>query len=128
MIPKPIKLYSNGYSEGGAYSVWMARCYQQKDCSIKYRLDTTIFNYVKAAGLNGVYDLEIMQSFLMRQVATDSDDNFYKIHSTTLATLGKPGLSSLAVNAYTFYTLGNPADFEKYTNEKFFNMSEIFFN
>lgn len=99
------------------------KCFQQQDCNIPYRINTVHYSYLKAAGLDGAYDLKVMQSFLLKNVSVENEMNFFKIQTTDITAMGKPGLSALVLDGYSLYTLGNISLFSKYTNDDFFNMT-----
>lgn len=114
-----LNLYSVGYSEGGAYSIWSAKCLGWRgDCKGVDKLDN-LYKYRAAAGLSGAYD--ISQTTL--NFMTDNNDSTkYALHSKLITTMLKPGLMSNTFMSYYHY--GNISktisinDFDK----AFFNM------
>ena len=114
-----LNLYSVGYSEGGAYSIWSAKCLGWRgNCKGVDKLNN-LYKYRAAAGLSGAYD--ISQTTL--DFMTDNNDsNKYALHSKLITTMLKPGLMSNAFMSYLHY--GNTSrtistqDFDK----GFFNM------
>jgi len=52
----------------------MMRCFQKNDCQ-SGGLDFTKYNYKKAAGLEGIYDLKMTHKFLLSEVSPYIDDN-----------------------------------------------------
>ena len=120
----PFPLYSVGYSEGGAYSVWMAKYLQQQGCSQGCNcIDSTKYMYVKTVGLEGAYDLETMRNFLITNVGVDHLGNPFEIETTAITTMGKPGFSVLALLSYCYYDFGSYIDFFRNTNTRFYNMA-----
>ena len=70
-------LFSVGYSEGGAYALWLEKCLQSADNCQGAVLDSA-YIYKGAAGLEGPYDLfNSVKPFLVSKVS--QIDNTYKI-------------------------------------------------
>lgn len=66
----PFKLFSTGYSEGGAYGIWMHKCLSARACPY-FSCDDNLklsqnYKLSGAAGLEGAYDLvNVTKSFLV---------------------------------------------------------------
>jgi hypothetical protein len=107
-------VYSVGYSEGASYSIWMSKCLSQGSCS---EMDINLnvnYNYRKAAGLEGAYDLSgIMKLFLLNDVGKHIDNNAYQIEYQIITDEGKPGFGALTLLSYLTYTLNQQNSFPK---------------
>jgi hypothetical protein len=66
-----------------------------------------------------------MMGFLYNNVGTEIHHNPYKMLDTLVATMGKPGLSVLALLSYCAYSLGTSNYFKIYTNSGFYDMKCI---
>jgi hypothetical protein len=99
----------------------MAKCILKR-CSFSGNLDPTKYTYVRAVGLEGAYDLITMMKFLYSNVGTNIEHNNYQIQTTAVTTIGKPGLSVLALLSFSAYNLGSKSYFKIYTNDKFYDM------
>ncbi|GMN88576.1 alpha/beta hydrolase family protein [Francisella sciaenopsi] len=118
-----INFFSAGYSEGGAYSIWTAKCFEnEKNCPNVSKLDT-LYNYIAAAGLAGAYDISnITLNFLI----DNNNVKEYKLHNKSLTTMLKPALVTNAMIGYLFYSnIGKTISINDF-DKNFFNMDCTF--
>ncbi|MFT4693412.1 MAG: hypothetical protein ACI8TE_000301 [Francisella sp.] len=114
-----LNVYSAGYSEGGAYSIWTAKCLEDKSsCPIVGKLDN-LYNYKAAAGLAGAYDLS---KTTMGFIKDNNDAKEYKLHSKLVTSMLKPALLANAFMSYLHFNNKDKSISIKDVDEKFFNM------
>jgi len=119
---KPLNLYVGGYSEGGAYSVWFARQYQQDksfaaDLSDGYKL-------IHDFGVSGAYDVSgVIKPYLFKNEGLSKLFNEFHLHNKAVTTMAKPGLAAYAVNSYNYWN-GNDSG-SSYSNSFYDNSIEI---
>lgn len=128
-----LKLFTVGYSEGGAYSIWFSKCGQGfcnyldnnvPDSNKIYYHFNRLYDYVASVGLDGAYDLSnVVKPFLTEDVEKDSVNRF-NIENVEVTNLVKPGLSMLALMSYMKYNLkyDSSEQFAKAYNSEFYNM------
>ena len=114
-----LNLYSVGYSEGGAYSIWTAKCLQSTyNCKGIDKLNK-LYKYHGAVGLDGAYDI----SGTLMNFMTDNDNNAkYKIHSKLVTSMIKPNLMVDAFMSYLYYGNVGKTISIKDIDKDFFNM------
>ena len=104
-----IQLFTAGYSEGGAYSIWFSKCisnYSQCPYITDKRLDLTFYQPTAFAGLDGAYDLvNVVKPFLMED-ANKERENKFEISHQYMTNLVKPGLASVTLLSYSYYARG----------------------
>ena len=111
-----LKLFSVGYSEGGAYSLWF-NSYLSSDPSL---LDD-FYLLTHSVGLEGAYSTsEVTYGYLFDNVGIDNG-NPYNIQSLSLVNIVKPILSADAFLSYATYS--NSSDFSAVFNPSFFAMN-----
>ncbi|QIW10094.1 lysophospholipase [Francisella sp. LA112445] len=97
---KHLNLYSVGYSEGGAYSIWSAKCLGWRgNCKGVSKLNS-LYKYRAAAGLSGAYDIS---QTTLNFMTDNNDSDKYAIHSKLITTILKPGLMSNTFMSYLHY-------------------------
>ncbi|MDE5005043.1 lysophospholipase, partial [Francisella tularensis subsp. holarctica] len=73
-----LNLFSVGYSVGGGYSIWSAKCLGWRgNCKGVNTLDK-LYRYRAAAGLSGAYDISDTTLNIMTD---DNDSQKYALHS-----------------------------------------------
>lgn len=97
---KSLNLYSVGYSEGGAYSIWSAKCLGWRgDCEGVDKLNS-LYKYRAAVGLSGTYDIS---QTTLKFMTDNNDSDKYALHSKLITTILKPGLMSNTFMSYLHY-------------------------
>ncbi len=111
-----LKLFSAGYSEGGAYSLWFTQyIYSNPDI-----LDG-LYQLKHSVGMEGAYDTSrVTKGFLFGDVSSGGD-NTYNIQEQVVTNLVKPLLSADAFLSYATYHLNG--DFTSVFNTDFYNMN-----
>lgn len=110
-----IKLFSAGYSEGGAYSLWFNTFLNKKPSVID-----SFYKLTHSFAGEGAYNTSsITKGFLFDEVSTD-DGNFYNIQSTSVTTLAKPILYANALVSYATYS--ENSNYAAVFNPLFFSM------
>lgn len=116
---KELNLFSVGYSEGGEYSIWSAKCLGWRgNCTGVNKLDK-LYRYRAGASLDGAYDISNTTLKFMTDNNTSEKD---KLHNKLITSVLKPGLLANTFISYIHY--GNTSktitksDFDK----GFFNM------
>ncbi|AEE87395.1 hypothetical protein FNFX1_1009 [Francisella cf. novicida Fx1] len=96
-----LNLFSVGYSEGGGYSIWSAKCLGWRgNCKGVNKLDK-LYRYRAAAGLSGAYDI----SHTTLNFMTDNNDSQkYALHSKLATSILKPGLMANTLMSYLHYS------------------------
>jgi hypothetical protein len=114
-----LNLYSVGYSEGGAYSIWSAKCLGKNgNCQGVDKLDH-LYRFRAAAGLSGAYDVS---NITLNFMTDNNSAKKYALNSKLVTSMLKPGLLANTFMSYLYY--GNTSktisknDFDK----GFFNM------
>lgn len=96
-----LNLFSVGYSEGGAYSIWTAKCLGWRgDCESVDKLDT-LYRYRSAAGLSGAYDVS---KTTLNFMTDNNDSSKYFLHSKLITSMLKPGLMANTFMSYLNYS------------------------
>ena len=114
-----LHLYSVGYSEGGAYSIWTAKCLTDKNsCKQVSNLDN-LYSYVASAGLSGAYDIS---GVTIDYIKDDTDAKKYKIHNSLITAMLKPSLATDTIASYIHYGNTDKAISFKDFDKGFFNM------
>ncbi len=111
-----LKLFTGGYSEGGAYAVWLAS-YLQNNPNVL----NPAYQFKHSVGMEGAYATSaVMKGFLFDNV-NQGDGNQYNIQTQALTNVAKPVLSADTFLSYATYQLaGNmPSVF----NMDFYNMN-----
>jgi hypothetical protein len=120
-----VPLFTAGYSEGGAYSIWFSRL-SQTDSLFSTSLHNNHYKLKASVGMEGAYDVSgTIKNFLWDDVKKD-DENQYKILTQLITNLAKPGLTALALISYgamhNFTNQNNYLDYRKLFNPEFFDM------
>lgn len=114
-----LNVFSAGYSEGGAYSIWTAKCLEdKKNCPNMSNLDS-LYNYKAAAGLAGAYDLS---NTTLNFLVDNNNPKEYKLHNKTITSMLKPALVANAMVGYLFYSNVAKTISTEDFDQKFFNM------
>ena len=114
-----LNVYSAGYSEGGAYSIWTAKCLENKtSCPDVGQLDS-LYNYKAASGLAGAYDLS---DTTLNFIKDNNDKETYKIHSKLVTSMLKPALLANAFMSYLHYSNTDKALSTKDIDDGFYDM------
>lgn len=114
--PDTLKLFSAGYSEGGAYSLW----FNSYLSSNPAKLDS-LYVLTHSVGMEGAYSTsQVTYDYLFDNVSKDNGNPF-NIQSVTLVNIVKPILSADAFLSYATYSVGS--DFNSVFNTNFFQMS-----
>ena len=99
--PQPLKLFSTGYSEGGAYAVWF-----NSVVSAGSNL-SSFYKFTHAVGLEGAYSASnVTYNFLFDEVSKD-EGNPFKIQDGLLLDVVKPILLADALLSYATYSLSS---------------------
>lgn len=114
--PEQIKLFSAGYSEGGAYSLWF-NTFLTKTPSVINRFYKLTHSF---AGEGAYNTSKITKGFLFDEVST-ADGNLYNIQNTAVTTLAKPILYANALASYATYS--NGGSYATVFNPTFFSMT-----
>lgn len=110
-----VQLFSAGYSEGGAYSLWF-NAYLKENPSV---LDP-FYVLTHSVGMEGAYSTsQVIYDYLFDNVEV-STDNIYEAQSQSLVNIVKPLLSADAFLSYAAYSLDS--NFTDTFNQDFFNM------
>ncbi len=105
-----LKLFSTGYSEGGAYSVWF-----NSFVNAGSNLNTAAYKFTHAVGMEGAYSTSnVTYGFLFDNVDS-SAPNTYNIQSDLVTDVAKAVLAADALWSYAAYTTG-------------FNTEVVFYN
>jgi hypothetical protein len=114
-----LSVYSVGYSEGGAYSIWMAKCLENKsNCPQVSDLDN-LYSYKAASGLSGAYDVS---DTTLNFIKDNNDAKEYKLHSKLVTSMLKPALLANAFMSYLHYSNTDKALSSKDVDTGFYNM------
>jgi hypothetical protein len=117
---KKLNVYSAGYSEGGAYSIWTAKCLEDKtNCPQVSKLDN-LYSYKAASGLAGAYDLS---NTTLNFIKDNNDAKEYKLHSKLVTSMLKPALLADAFMSYLHYSNTDKTLSTKDIDSGFFNMN-----
>ncbi|AFJ43487.1 hypothetical protein [Francisella orientalis] len=96
-----LNLFSVGYSEGGAYSIWTAKCLGWRgDCEGVDKLDI-LYRYRSAAGLSGAYDAS---KTTLNFMTDNNNSSKYFLHSKLITSMLKPGLMANTFMSYLNYS------------------------
>ena len=96
-----LNLFSVGYSEGGGYSIWSAKCLGwQGNCQDVNKLGK-LYKYRAAAGLSGAYDISHTTLDFM---IDNNDSQKYALHSKLATSMLKPGLMANTLMSYLYYS------------------------
>ncbi|MCX8022178.1 MAG: hypothetical protein N2745_05330 [Syntrophorhabdaceae bacterium] len=110
-----LKLFSAGYSEGGAYSLWFAITLNQNP-----GLLNSLYQFTHSVGMEGAYNTSrVTKGFLFDNVST-SGGNPYNIQWLVVTNLVKPLLSADAFLSYATYQLNG--DVNSVFNPDFYGM------
>ncbi len=121
-----IKLFSFGYSEGGAYSLWFNTFLRENPSYL-----SSFYNLTHSVGAEGAYNISnVIKGFLFSDVSA-SGTNTYNIQSQALTNSVKPLLSADALLSYATYSVNNSVNgtydtnttgYLSIFNTSFFNM------
>jgi len=94
------KLFSTGYSEGGAYAVWF-NSYVSAGSNL-----SSFYKFTHAIGMEGAYSTSnVTYGFLFDDVSASSP-NTYNIQDVLITNIAKGVLAADALLSYTAYTAG----------------------
>jgi len=116
---KSLNVYSAGYSEGGAYSIWTAKCLQNTSTSPEVDKLDSLYSYKAAAGLAGAYDIS---DTTLNFIKDNNDAKAYKLHSKFVTSALKPALLANAFMSYLSYSNVDKALSTKDIDSGFYNM------
>jgi acetyl esterase/lipase len=112
----PLKLFSAGYSEGGAYSLWFNAYLRQQP-----EVLDSFYALTHSVGMEGAYSISgSIFDYLFNDVSK-MHGNPYAIQSLALVNIVKPALSADAFLSYGTYSLGS--QFDKVFQPDFFAMT-----
>ena len=114
-----LNVYSVGYSEGGAYSIWTAKCLENKSSCPQVDKLNSLYNYRAASGLAGAYDLS---GTTLNFIKDNNDTKTYKLHSKLLTSMLKPALLVDAFISYLYYSNTDKILSIKDVDDGFYNM------
>lgn len=110
-----LKLFSAGYSEGGAYSLWFSSYLKEQPAQLN-----SLYQLKHSVGMEGAYNTStVTKGFLFSDVA-QAGTNPYNIGSQALANESKPLLSADAFLSYATYDLAG--DMRSVFNMDFYNL------
>lgn len=110
-----LKLFSAGYSEGGAYSLWFTTYLHQNPGTLN-----SLYQLKHSVGMEGAYSTsKVTKGFLFDDV-TLGGGNPYNIQTQAVTNLVKPLLSADAFLSYATYQLGG--DMLAVFNPDFYNL------
>jgi hypothetical protein len=110
-----LKLFSAGYSEGGAYSLWFNTYLRQNPGTLH-----NLYQLTHSVGMEGAYSTsKVTKGFLFDDV-TLGGGNRYNIQSQVVTNLVKPLLSADAFLSYATYQLNG--DMLAVFNPDFYNL------
>ena len=110
-----LKLFSAGYSEGGAYSLWFTAFIYNNPGILN-----GLYQLKHSVGMEGAYNTsQVTKGFLFGDVSTDGG-NPYNIQTQVVTNLVKPLLSADAFLSYATYQLNG--DSAAVFNPKFYNL------
>ncbi len=117
-----LKLFTSGYSEGGAYSIWFSKLSQTDNI---FSTELKKFNYTLKAsvGMDGAYDLSgTIKPFLWSEV--DKSNNIFNIEEPLLTNAVKPALAAMALMSYGYMKNydQNPVLYKSLFSSDFFDM------
>ena len=116
---KKLNVYSVGYSEGGAYSIWMAKCLENKTSCPQVGKLNNLYDYKAASGLDGAYDIS---NTTLNFIKNNNDTKEYKIHSKLLTSMLKPALLTDVFMGYLHYGNTSNSISSKDIDSGFYNM------
>ncbi len=114
-----LNLFTAGYSEGAAYSVWFSRL-TQTDKIFKDSLHQVNMVLKASTGMDGAYDVSNTVKNYLYEKVSKSNGNPYKIQRTVLVSAVKPGLIANALISYGY--MNKQSDYSQLFNPKFYNM------
>lgn len=111
-----MRLFSVGYSEGGAYSLWF-------NTYVRAHFAGGVidgnFTLVHSVGLEGAFNTSsVTYGYLFSDVVT-SGSNTYNIQNQSLTNLSKP---TLAADCFLSYATYSPTPYDQVFNKKFYDM------
>ncbi len=115
-LPSQLKLFSAGYSEGGAYSAWFPSFLQANPSTLD-----SLYLFKHSVGMEGAYATSaVMKDYLFGNVSF-LPLNKYNIEWQVLPNVSKPLLSADAFLSYATYQFGG--DMSSVFNADFYNMN-----
>lgn len=110
-----LNVFSLGYSEGGAYSLWF-NTYIMENSGVL----NSFYQLTHSVGLSGAYSTsQVTADFLFDDVVKDATNRF-NIQSQSLTNLSKPLLTADAFLSYATYSQGG--NYDSVFNKNFYNM------
>jgi hypothetical protein len=110
-----LKLFSMGYSEGGAYSLWFRTALKEHPTWV-----SSFYQPTHSIGMEGAYNLsEITANFLFKDIVK-LGKNTFNIQNQSLTNLTKPLLAANCLISYVTYT---NQDFKQIFNPDFYQMN-----
>jgi hypothetical protein len=133
-----LKLFSAGYSEGGAYSLWFPSYLKSNPSQLN-----SLYQFKHAMGMEGAYNTSNVTSGFLFEDVTKEAGNAYKIQNQFITNAAKALLSADAFLSYatyqlngimnsvfnmSFYNLDCPAELQSFCNinGQRVNMTEAF--
>lgn len=114
-----LKLFSAGYSEGGAYSLWFSSYIHDQPGVLN-----PLYQLKHAVGMEGAYATStVTKGYLFDNVSQDIFDNIYNIQTQVITNLVKPLLSADAFLSYATYQLNG--DTTSVFNTDFYNLNFV---
>jgi hypothetical protein len=110
-----LKLFSAGYSEGGAYSLWF-NTYIRNNPGL---LDG-FYQLTHSVGMEGAYSTSVVTKDFLFSDVNKADNNPFNIQDQTLTNLVKPALSAVAFLSYASYS--ESSKYNAVFNDAFFDM------
>lgn len=105
-LASSLKLFSAGYSEGGAYSAWLPKYLQDNPLP-----SGSLYEFKHAVGMEGAYATSaVMKDYLFGNVAKTLISNPYHVEWQVLPNISKPLLSADAFLSYATYELNSVMD------------------
>lgn len=115
-----LNLFSIGFSEGGAYSLWFNNLLTENPNLLN--TNSVDLQLTHSVGMEGAYDLSnTMYNFLINDVSTNP--NTYNIQSQELTGIAKPPLLANALLAFASYSDG--ANYADVFNMSWFDLNCI---
>lgn len=112
----PLKLFSTGYSEGGAYALWFNTYLATSNSTLSPR-----YRFTHAVGMEGAYSCSnVIFNYLFDDVSP-GDGNPFNVQTRLLVNVVKPLLAADALLSYATYTVGGV--FSNVFQNEFFAMN-----
>ena len=96
-----LKLFSAGYSEGGAYSLWLTSFLNEQPATLD-----PLYQLKHSIGIEGAYNTSTVTKGFLFDNVSQVGDNTYRIQTQVVTNLVKPLLGADALLSYASYQLG----------------------